>query len=382
MLGGIENYLYNVSRVLLEMGHHPTILCEKHDHRLPDYEIYNGIRIVRHPYFKIPKRMLIMKPKKISDQLKRFISKQIDDIDLIISRYPHYCYATCLLNLDIPIFYIPATLYWSYTKKSSGSSDLKHKFFNFFWKPMFDHMESKCILKSNTVITLSRHISISLGQYYSIELKTFIVNPPGVNLNRFRKSNESIKIRRELDIPENRILILYVGRLSIEKNVEKLITEFSRLRRENVHLLIVGNGPERLRLEQLRNDLNLRQKITFVGLRKEVEQFYAAADIFVLPSKYEAFGQVILEAMAAGLPCVAFKRVLPEYEVASEEIIEEGMTGFCVDPHDRNDFQDKLAYLIDNAEIREKMGRAGRRICGKKFTWERHVKLLLDHATN
>jgi glycosyltransferase involved in cell wall biosynthesis len=119
------------------------------------------------------------------------------------------------------------------------------------------------------------------------------------------------------------------------------------------------------------------REITFVGIRKDVERLYAPADIFVLPSKYEAFGQVILEAMAAGLPCIAFKRVLPEYQVASEEIIEDGVTGFCVDPFSKDELRDRLLYLIDHPDVRKKMGKMGRKACQTRFTWEGHVTRVL-----
>jgi len=378
VLGGIENYLYHVSKVLKKMGHQPIILCEKHDEKLSGFDVYDGIPVIRHPYYDIPKPLLFIKPKLISKRLKHFIGKHVKDIDFIISRYPHYCFATCLLNLSIPIFYIPATLYWRYSKKSSETSSLKQRFFNFVWKPILDHIESKSITMSRGVITLSRHISDSLAQYYRFDSKKFVVNPPGVDLERFGKLDGSKEVRREFNIPMNRVIVLYVGRLSAEKNVEKLMRDFSELKRKNVQLLIVGYGPERSKLEQLRNDSNMASRITLVGPREDVERFYGAADIFFLPSKYEAFGQVLLEAMASGLPCIAFKRAWPEYEVASEEVIRDGVTGFCVDPYNKRELQDRLLYLIDNPDIRKKMGKAGREECRRNFTWEGHVKRLLD----
>ena len=125
ILGGIENYLYHVSKILLEMGHQPIILCEKHDHSLSDYETNDGIGIIRHSYYKIPKRMLLMKPKIVSQHLKRFISKHVGDVDFIISRYPHYCFATCSLNLDIPVFYIPPCVHWKQLREASSHASVK-----------------------------------------------------------------------------------------------------------------------------------------------------------------------------------------------------------------------------------------------------------------
>lgn len=381
VVGGIENYLYYVSKTLKEMGHQPAILCERHDTKLSTYDDYEGISIIRHPHYEIPKPLLFLKPRIFSEKLKHFIGEHIGDTDLIISRYPHYCYATCLLNLNIPILYVPATVHWRYLKKSSESLEVKAKFFNLVWKATLDRMENKCITMANRVLTFSRYISNSLSQYYSCDPERFIVNPPGVDLERFGRSDDPTEIRREFDIPKDGIVVLYVGRLSREKNVGELIKEFRLLKKRNVHLLIVGYGPERLQLEQLRNDSNMIDRIVFVGLRKDVERFYLGADIFVLPSKYEGFGQVILEAMAAGLPCIAFKKASPEYEVASEEIIEDGATGFCVDPYTENEFRDRLLYLIDNQDIRRKMGKAGKENCRRKFTWEAHVKRLLDAAS-
>ena len=125
ILGGIENYLHHVSKILKEMGHEPIILCEKHDDRLSDAEIYNGIKIIRHPHYKIPKLVLLAKPKIVSERLKKFLSKHIRDIDLIISRYPHYCFATCSLNVDIPVLYVPPSVHWRQLKKASSKSSLK-----------------------------------------------------------------------------------------------------------------------------------------------------------------------------------------------------------------------------------------------------------------
>jgi glycosyltransferase involved in cell wall biosynthesis len=72
----------------------------------------------------------------------------------------------------------------------------------------------------------------------------------------------------------------------------------------------------------------------------------------------------------------------PDYEVASEEMIENGVTGYCVDPYDRNEFRQRLLYLMDNPDFRTKMGEAGRKVCQEKYTWDGHVKKLLALMNN
>ncbi|MFX1495694.1 MAG: glycosyltransferase family 4 protein [Promethearchaeota archaeon] len=377
ILGGIENYLYHVSKVLLRMGHKPVILCEKHDETLQDFENYHGIDVIRHPYYNIPKRMLFLKPKIVADQLKNFISKHVGNINLIISRYPHYCFATCSLNVDIPAFYVPPSVHWRQLKKASSNSSLKVKFFNFMWKKTIDHMEKSSILKSTKTIVFSKNMAESLKVYYGLNGFPFYITPPGVDLSRFARVRD-YQLLQELDINPRSHIILYVGRLSPEKNVEMLIREFGLIGRDDVRLLIVGYGSDRERLEKLKARTRGRERILFLGRRADVERFYSVADIFVSPSKHEPFGQVILEAMAAGLPCIAYKRMWPKYEVASEEVIEHGVTGYCVNPYNRDEFKQRLLYLIDHPDIRKKMGSAGRRVCKEKFTWDNHVTKLLN----
>ncbi len=72
--------------------------------------------------------------------------------------------------------------------------------------------------------------------------------------------------------------------------------------------------------------------------------------------------------------------MLPEYEVAADEIIEDAVTGYCVNPYEKDEFRKRLIYLIENPEIRKRMGKAGKRVCQEKYTWEGHVKKLLEQV--
>jgi 1,2-diacylglycerol 3-alpha-glucosyltransferase len=376
-LGGIENYLYHVSKTLQKLGCKPVIICEKDDNQLSDFANYHGIEIIRHPYYNISKRMLYMKPKVVVRRLKHFISRHVGDIDLIISRYPHYCFATTELDLDVPIFYMPPSVFWKQVNKASSNLSVKVKFFNLMWKKILDEIERESILRSRKTIVFSKNNADSLTRYYKLVGFGVHVIPPGVDVNRFNNKKD-LSLLGNLNIKEEEIVILYVGRLPPEKNVESLLKELAKVKRDDLKLLVVGDGPERKRLETLSNTLRLGGMVSFLGMRTDVEKLYSTADIFVSPSKYEPFGQVILEAMAAGLPCIAFKRVPPEYEVAAEEMIEDGVTGYCANPYNGDEFRQKLIYLIENPSIRKRMGEAGRKVCERKFTWEGHVRRLLE----
>ncbi len=244
VLGGIENYLYHVSKILKGMGHQPIILCENSNAEMVDIEMYNGIKIIRHPYYNVPKLLLSVKPKIIAQQLKHFISKHVANVDLIISRYPHYCFATTELDLDIPIFYIPPSVFWKQLNKASVNQSMKIRFFNFIWKRSLDDMERKSILQSRKTFVFSQNNAESLARYYGLGIFEFPVIPPGVEINRFTRSKDWGLVK-ELNIGDKTIVLLYVGRLPPEKNVGRLLKEVQKLRKDNVKLLIVGDGSER-----------------------------------------------------------------------------------------------------------------------------------------
>ena len=142
-------------------------------------------------------------------------------------------------------------------------------------------------------------------------------------------------------------------------------------------MVIVGDGLERPYLEGLVKQLNLINRTRFVGTRKDVERFYSIADVFVLPSKYEGFGQVFLEAMASELPCIGLRPDYPNIIVACDEIIRDGITGYLVDPYSTDDLAVKIEKIISDAALRAKLGMESRKICEEEYSWERSVGALI-----
>ncbi len=149
-------------------------------------------------------------------------------------------------------------------------------------------------------------------------------------------------------------MLVYVGRLSPEKNLTLLLRAFYgvTMTYDNVRLLIVGEGPERDNLEAQVRQMNIANKVFFTGLvgYKDIPAYLVSSDIFVTPSSAETFGLSTVEAMAAGLPALGIDAP------GSGDIIEDGITGL-ITIDDLAVFTAKLCFLSTNHEARKTMGK-------------------------
>jgi glycosyltransferase involved in cell wall biosynthesis len=160
-------------------------------------------------------------------------------------------------------------------------------------------------------------------------------------------------------------VLLSVARLVPDKDHDTLLTAFGRLAGDHpgAELWLVGNGPRRETLEQKVRDLGLNGRVKFLPATKDIRQLYHQADVFVLRSVAEALPNVVLEAMAAGLPVVA-TRVggLPEAVVPED-------TGLLVSPRDADGLAVALGRLLDNPGERRDLGRRGRQRALDQFSF-------------
>jgi glycosyltransferase involved in cell wall biosynthesis len=148
--------------------------------------------------------------------------------------------------------------------------------------------------------------------------------------------------------------IVAVGRLQAPKDPLSLVRALAKLRGRHFHALIVGDGPDRPAVEAELRRLELTEAVDLTGEREDVAEILAASAVFVLSSRSEAFPMSVLEAMAAGLPVVA-TRVggLPE-------LVVEGETGLLVPAGDPEELAAAIARLLDDPDLRERFGSAGR----------------------
>jgi len=159
------------------------------------------------------------------------------------------------------------------------------------------------------------------------------------------------------------ITLLYVGNLTKWKGVDLLLSVFLKLVREfpSATLQLVGEGPERPRLEEIAR-VAPPKAVTFCGFQQpsELPKFYATSDIFVLPSRHETWGVVLLEAMASGLPVVCSDAV-----GASGDLVLDKETGYSFQTNNVEDFTQKMRTLLSDSTLRSQMGMAGRDLAQK-----------------
>lgn len=134
--------------------------------------------------------------------------------------------------------------------------------------------------------------------------------PLGVETDIFEPSARDPLLRRRLGVSERQVLLLFVGRLSREKRIDRLLEAFARIRHyagDRFALLIVGEGAERVRVEEARGRTPDLHWLPYEGDARKLASLYASADLLVHPSPCETFGLVALEAQACGIPAVAFQ---------------------------------------------------------------------------
>lgn len=158
--------------------------------------------------------------------------------------------------------------------------------------------------------------------------------------------------RSELAMDEDAVYMVTLGRLVRRKNLARLLEAIAQIRSAKLHLLVLGDGPEKSNLAQQARSLGIADQIHFKGFVSETEkhELLQASDIFILPSLHEAFGIVYIEGMLAGLPVIASK------PGGQEDYLTDGETGYLVDPHDTDALKQRIDELLNDPEKRRLMG--------------------------
>ena len=216
-------------------------------------------------------------------------------------------------------------------------------------------------------------ISVPMAQrLVRLGLPSPVVVRPGVDPRRFTPPETP---------PPLPWTLLTVGRLVSRKGVDTVLLALARLRGQfaNLRYRIVGDGPERARLTRLVKDLGLQAQVDFSGYvpDEQLPAVYRRAHIFVMPVReetgsVEGFGIVYLEASASGLPVIA------AHSGGAIDAVVPGETGLLVPPDDPQALARAVAFLITHPELRDAMGRKGRRWVEREMNWDRAARELME----
>jgi UDP-glucose:(heptosyl)LPS alpha-1,3-glucosyltransferase len=225
------------------------------------------------------------------------------------------------------------------------------------------------------VIAISEMVKRNVMHHYGVSPNDIEVIYNGVDLDRFNPENR-VKYRRDIreryGMTDKDFVILFVGSGFERKGVKYLLQAVESVP-EPVTVMIVGKGRKpSLSPHGNGESFQRKQKIIFCGPQKDIEQYYAAADIFVFPTMYEPFGNVHLEALASGLPVITTKNS------GAAEIIVDGEQGVVIDrPEDVASISEKMNYFLQHRGRLESMSSNARKLA-EEFSNERHIGKVLE----
>ena len=215
------------------------------------------------------------------------------------------------------------------------------------------------------VIVPSRNLYGIATELWKLSGEKAHLIPNGIHLGDFPAFPENEELRRELGVPADAVLIGGVGHLRGEKNPVRLVEALGAMSGK-AHVLLLGDGPERAAVERRRDELDLADRVHLPGHRERPQPYYAAMDVFAIPSDTEQMPVALLEAMASGLPVVStdvgdVRHMLPE----EQQALVIPLSG----PTTSHRLAAALDTLVDDATLRTKLGRANRERVEERYSF-------------
>lgn len=220
---------------------------------------------------------------------------------------------------------------------------------------------------------------------YQADTKKIVVIPPGVDASRFYPIPFD-EAKEAIGVPPCERMLLFVGRIEPLKGIDTLIRAIALMRQQNVFvcLSVIGGDPgkpdpksgdnaEMARIQEMHKQAGVEDLVTFLGKRGQdtLPYYYSAAEAVVVPSHYESFGMVALEAMACGTPVVASQVGGLAF------LVQDGLTGFTVPVDDPAALAERLVKLINHPELRREMGQRAAKLA-RDYAWENISRRIFD----
>jgi len=312
-INGVVTSVVNLKTELIKMGHDVRILTlSSNSHSFKKDEVIYISSIGAGRIYPGARLSLIKENGYIQELMTWH-----PDIIHTQSEFSTFVMAKHIANkLNIPIIHTYHTVYENYTHYFSPVKS---------WGKVIVAQFTRRILKQTEGVIAPSHKVQTLLNNYDVQQKIFII-PTGINMPQLINDNNDnlINLKNRLSIPNNKKVLLFVGRLAKEKNLEEILNFYSRLDRTNLILVIVGDGPDRVFLESLAVDLSIAEEVRFVGMipRELINDYYRIGDVFTSASNSETQGLTYIEALSNSLPIICRK------DDCLDEVINDGINGW------------------------------------------------------
>ena len=353
-VGGVARSVWGFTQAFKDRGHRVLVIAPEFEPkpieesdviRIPSIQNFN------HSDFSIRAPL----PLSISSRIDEF------QPDIIHTHHPFMLGGTALVlaeGRNLPLVYTYHTMYEQYTHYVPGNLPRL--------KDFVVHLALGYANHCNHIIAPSQSIQSILKKRGLKRPSTVI--PTGVDVARFA-SGDGLKLRKELGIGEKDLVVGHAGRLAPEKNLEFLTQAVAKFLKDKPlgHFLVVGEGPSRPKIQSIFAELNLSERIHFLGVTKgkRLVDAYHTMDVFAFASKTETQGMVLTEAMAAGVPVIALDAP------GAREVVKDRINGRLLKDHALESFGSALDWFVELPESKQSNIRAKALLTANKFSMSR-----------
>ena len=382
--GGMNVYVRELTRQLGKMGIHVDVFTRSQDDHVPHvlHELGYGNRVVHvpaGPEHPVPKEELANYIPEFVEGVKAFACEKGIQYDIIHSHYWMSGIAAASLSDfwgRIPIVHMYHTLGEMKNRIARSEAEREGEY--------RINGEKQVLRRADRIVVATIAELTQLRFLYKANQSKLVIIPPGVDVSHFYPiPSDEAKVYVGLK-PEDR-MVLFVGRIEPLKGVDTLIEAMScvQLKEERpVHLAIIGGDPaaspqemsaEMARLQKLCDDLAVGQTVVFLGKRDQdkLPYYYSAAQLLVMPSHYESFGMVALEAMACGTPVIASEVGGLAY------LVRDGETGFTIPDQEPEALCEKISWLLRDHNLHATMSQRAVEYA-QDYAWEKIAKQIVD----
>lgn len=274
-------------------------------------------------------------------------------------------------QLNIPLVHTYHTMYEDYVHYITKG------YFNDTSKKIVEHLTKfYCDKTAKELIVPTKKAYDLFKEKYKVEKNVHII-PTGIEIEKFYRENLDIKVlekmKKELGIGKDDFVILYVGRLALEKNVDFLLDnhDYFVKKNKNVKLIMVGSGPDYDKYVKKVKKLRLESNIIFTGKvpYNNIKYYYNLGDVFVTASTTETQGLTLIEAMSASIPVVCIN------DESFNNTVIHGLNGFLF--NNRKEYRKAIDDLLDDKNLSKRLG-AQARISTSQYSSKYYAERVLD----